>query len=90
MPDLFYTVDSYLPNGMSQRVVMIDTPQLVGVFSGGKNQTPEGDPPNREYADKMWQWIDDILAESGDFNYLFVAGHYQVKLRVTPFLNNCL
>ena len=27
----------------------------------------------------MWQWIDDILAESQDFNYLFVAGHYQVK-----------
>lgn len=41
-PDLFYTVDSYMPNGMSQRVVMIDTPQLVGVFTSGKNQEPEG------------------------------------------------
>ena len=26
-PDLFYTVDSYLPNGMKQRIVMIDTPR---------------------------------------------------------------
>ena len=26
-PDLFYTVDSYLPNGMKQRIIMIDTPR---------------------------------------------------------------
>ena len=31
-----------MPNGMSQRIVMIDTPQLVGVFTSGKNQEPEG------------------------------------------------
>ena len=57
---------------------MIDTPQLVGVFASGKNQKPEGDPPNREYADRMWAWIDRILSESASFDFLFVAGHYQV------------
>ena len=39
---------------------------------------PEGDPLDRAYADWAWQWIDRILAESDDFDYLFVGSHYQV------------
>jgi len=29
-PDLFYTIDSTLPNGMKQRIIIIDTPALTG------------------------------------------------------------
>ena len=41
-----------------------DTPQLVGVFMNGVNKTPEGNPPDREYADRMYEWIDKTLSES--------------------------
>ena len=30
---LFYKVDTFLPNGLSQRIVVIDTPSLTGVYS---------------------------------------------------------
>ena len=32
-PDLFYKIDTFLPNGLSQRIVVIDTPSLTGVYS---------------------------------------------------------
>ena len=32
-PDLFYKIDTYLPSGLSQRIVVIDTPSLTGVYS---------------------------------------------------------
>ena len=38
----------------------------------------KGNPPDREYANKMWDWIDKTLSESESFDFLFVAGHYQV------------
>jgi len=76
-PDLFYTVDSYLPNGMKQRIIMIDTPSLSGVYSTRpSDQTEDGDPADPEYAQRMWNWIEHTLEDSEDFNFLFVAGHY--------------
>ena len=30
----------------------------------GENGTPEGNPPDREYSDRMFQWIDKTLSES--------------------------
>ena len=75
-PDFFYTIDSYLSNGMKQRIVMIDTQLLVGVYSSIGDA--DGIPPNEEYAELKWKWIEDTLEESTNFDYLFVAGHYMV------------
>ena len=40
--------------------------------------TEDGFPANRTYSDQMFQWIEKTLSESDDFDFLFVAGHYQV------------
>ena len=40
--------------------------------------TEDGFPANRRYSDQMFQWIEKTLSESVDFDFLFVAGHYQV------------
>ena len=42
------------------------------------DMTEDGFPANRTYSDQMFQWIEKTLAESDDFDFLFVAGHYQV------------
>ena len=66
---------------MSQRIIMIDTVALTGVYGGIANNgstNPNGNPPDAEYAQKMWQWIETQLSQSDDFDYLLVAGHYQI------------
>ena len=40
--------------------------------------SPDGNPADEEYARKMWTWIEDQLEASDDFDYLLVAGHYQI------------
>jgi len=40
--------------------------------------TEDGFPANRTYSDQMFKWIEKTLSESDDFDFLFVAGHYQV------------
>ena len=75
MPDLFYVVDTFLPNGISQRIIMIDTVMLSGLYATRpKDQPEEGTPDDREYSDKMFQWIEDRIIESDDFDFLFIAG----------------
>ena len=75
MPDLFYVVDTFLPNGLSQRIIMIDTVMLSGLYATRpKDQLEEGTPDDREYSDKMFQWIEDRIIESDDFDFLFIAG----------------
>ena len=75
MPDLFYVVDTYLPNGLSQRIIMIDTVMLSGLYATRpKDQPEEGTPDDREYSDKMFEWIEDRITESDDFDFLFIAG----------------
>ena len=75
MPDLFYVVDTFLPNGLSQRIIMIDTVMLSGLYATRpKDQPEEGTPDDREYSDKMFQWIEDRIIESDDFDFLFIAG----------------
>ena len=41
-PDLFYKVDTFLPNGISQRIVIIDTPSLSGVYATRPIDMTEG------------------------------------------------
>ena len=57
---------------------MVDTVALTGINGGVGNQDPNGDPPNLQYAREMWQWIEEQLKKSDDFDYLLVAGHYQI------------
>ena len=40
--------------------------------------SPDGNPADKDYAREMWLWIEDQLASSDDFDYLLVAGHYQI------------
>ena len=61
---------------MSQRVIMIDTQLLVGVYSSIGDST--GIPPNETYAEEKWKWIENTLEASKNFDYLFVAGHYMI------------
>jgi len=49
----------------------------VGTSSTGIHNLPDGAPPDREYADWAWNWIEETIAASGDFEFLFVTGHYQ-------------
>ena len=63
LPDRFYTVDSYLPGGMSQRIVMIDTVALTGIYGNGPPNDDVGNPPDPEYAKLMWSWIEKTLSE---------------------------
>ena len=46
-PDLFYKIDTYLPNGISQRVIMIDTPSLSGVYATRPIDMTEGSGPDQ-------------------------------------------
>lgn len=54
---------------------MIDTVMLSGLYATRpKDQPEEGTPDDREYSDKMFQWIEDRIIESDDFDFLFIAG----------------
>ena len=77
-PDYFYTIDTTLENGMSQRIITIDTPLLVGVYSAEVNMDEHGKPPYPEYAAEKWEWLEQTLKDSDDFDFLFVAGHYMI------------
>ena len=46
-PDLFYTVDSILNDGTRQRIVMIDTILLSGVYGAEKPNDHNGKPEDR-------------------------------------------
>ena len=46
-PDLFYTVDSTLDDGTTQRIVMIDTTLLSGIYGAEKPDDPNGKPEDR-------------------------------------------
>ena len=46
-PDLFYTVDSILEDGTKQRIIMIDTTLLSGIYGAEKPDDPNGKPENR-------------------------------------------
>ena len=46
-PDLFYTVDSTLDDGTTQRIVMIDTTLLSGIYGAEKPDDPYGKPEDR-------------------------------------------
>ena len=54
---------------------MIDTVMLSGLYATRpKDQPEEGTPDDREYSDNMFQWIEDRIIESDDFDFLFIAG----------------
>ena len=46
-PDLFYKIDTFLPNGISQRIIMIDTPSLSGVYATRPIDMTEGSRPDQ-------------------------------------------
>lgn len=46
-PDLFYTVDSILEDGTKQRIIMIDTTLLSGIYGAEKPDDPNGKPEDR-------------------------------------------
>ena len=69
-------IDYELDDGTTARIVVIDT-GLVSGITGSANTNPDGNPIDREAADAAWRWIDRILKQSSQFDYLFVAGHYQ-------------
>lgn len=50
-PDLFYKIDTFLPNGISQRIIMIDTPSLSGVYATRPIDMTEGNGPDQAYPD---------------------------------------
>ena len=60
-------MDSYLPGGMSQRIVMIDTVALTGIYGNGPPNDDVGNPPDPEYAKLMWKWIEKTLSEVSFF-----------------------
>ena len=43
---LFYKIDTFLPNGISQRIIMIDTPSLSGVYATRPIDMTEGNGPD--------------------------------------------
>ena len=45
-PDLFYKIDTFLPNRISQRIIMIDTPSLSGVYATRPINMTEGNGPD--------------------------------------------
>ena len=59
------------------KLVNIDSTLLSGVI---RSQTAECESSlqDAEYQKWAWDWMDRILSESADFDYLFVGGHYQV------------
>ena len=48
---------------MSQRIVMIDTVALTGIYGNGPPNDDVGNPPDPEYAKLMWKWIEKTLSE---------------------------
>ena len=54
---------------MSQRIVMIDTVALTGIYGNGPPNDDVGNPPDPEYAKLMWKWIEKTLSEV-DFSSL--------------------
>ena len=75
LPDRFYTVDSYLAGGMSQRIVMIDTVALTGIYGNGPPNDDVGNPPDPEYAKLMWKWIEKTLSEVDSKKRIFHDSH---------------
>lgn len=75
-PAFHYTIDYELADGTSVRIITIDTPLLTGI-STGKNDDPNGSPADQNYANWAWDWIARTMASSGEYDYLFVTGHYQ-------------
>ena len=58
----------------------------------------DGFPANKTLSDEKLEWLEDVLASSDEFDYVFVAGHYQIldvrgyydpllKARVLPLLH---
>ena len=56
---------------MSQRIVMIDTVALTGIYGNGPPNDDVGNPPDPEYAKLMWKWIEKTL--SGVSEKIFVG-----------------
>ena len=52
-PDLFYKIDTFLPNGISQRIIMIDTPSLSGVYATRPIDMTEGNGADQAYPDRI-------------------------------------
>ena len=58
---------------MSQRIVMIDTVALTGIYGNGPPNDDVGNPPDPEYAKLMWKWIEKTLSEVDSKFSFFLA-----------------
>ena len=58
---------------MSQRIVMIDTVALTGIYGNGPPNDNIGNPPDSEYAKLMWKWIEKTLSEVDSILFSFTT-----------------
>ena len=57
---------------------MIDTPTLTGIYTYLPTSKEDVTPRDRDLAEKAWIWIEDELNSAEEFDFLFVAGHYEI------------